>query len=258
MKPDIWKREDLSKNYLEIVRAAIPLAKVQAEILLVMIDKIRKKVSNFLDLGCGDGALGWTILSKYPKARGVFLDFSGVMIEAARKKAPKNSKNLVFLQEDYGKSGWSRSVAPYGKFDLIVSGLSIHHQTDRKKKEIYRQIFGLLRPGGLFLNMEHVESATGRLKKVFEEYFVDSLYERFRRLNKAFTRKKVSENYYRNKLRDANILAPAEKQCRWLREIGFADADCYFKIFELALFGGVKPKIRGKINARKQKRARSA
>jgi len=28
---------------------------------------------------------------------------------------------------------------------------------------------------------------------------------------------------------------------RWLQEIGFADVDCYFKIFELALFGGRKP-----------------
>lgn len=242
MKPDIWKRKDLGKRYLEIVRAAIPLAKVQAEVLLVMIDKMRKSVSNFLDLGCGDGALGWTILSKCPKARGVFLDFSETMIAAARKKAPKGSGNLAFVLEDYGKSGWVRSVGPYGKFDLIVSGLSIHHQTDRKKKEIYRQIFGLLRPGGLFLNMEHVTSRTERLKKVFEEYFIDSLYARFRRLNKKITRRQVGENFYHNKLRDSNILAPVEKQCQWLREIGFSDADCYFKIFELALFGGARPR----------------
>ena len=39
----------------------------------------------------------------------------------------------------------------------------------------------------------------------------------------------------------ANILAPVDDQCRWLREIGFADVDCYFKAFELALFGGRKP-----------------
>ena len=27
----------------------------------------------------------------------------------------------------------------------------------------------------------------------------------------------------------------------WLRQIGFQDVDCYFKAFELALFGGRKP-----------------
>jgi hypothetical protein len=37
-----------------------------------------------------------------------------------------------------------------------------------------------------------------------------------------------------------NILAPGEEQCRWLRLIGFADVDCFLRVFELALFGGRK------------------
>ncbi|HMQ52517.1 MAG TPA: class I SAM-dependent methyltransferase, partial [Anaerolineae bacterium] len=32
-----------------------------------------------------------------------------------------------------------------------------------------------------------------------------------------------------------------ETQCAWLRQLGFADVDCYFKIFELAVFGGRRP-----------------
>jgi len=39
----------------------------------------------------------------------------------------------------------------------------------------------------------------------------------------------------------ANILAPVETQCRWLRRIGFVEVDCYFKHFELAVFGGRRP-----------------
>ena len=40
--------------------------------------------------------------------------------------------------------------------------------------------------------------------------------------------------------RSANILAPLEDQCRWLRELGFEDVDCFWKYFELAIFGGRK------------------
>ena len=36
-------------------------------------------------------------------------------------------------------------------------------------------------------------------------------------------------------------MASVEDQCEWLREIGFADVDCFFKVFELAVFGGRKP-----------------
>lgn len=38
-----------------------------------------------------------------------------------------------------------------------------------------------------------------------------------------------------------NIRAPVEDQCDWLREIGYEGVDCYFKIFEPAVFGGRKP-----------------
>ena len=39
---------------------------------------------------------------------------------------------------------------------------------------------------------------------------------------------------------DEDILADPETQCDWLREIGFEDVDVFFKVPELAIFGGVK------------------
>ncbi len=37
-----------------------------------------------------------------------------------------------------------------------------------------------------------------------------------------------------------NIITSVESQCDWLRDIGFERVDCYQKLFELAIFGGVK------------------
>ena len=36
-------------------------------------------------------------------------------------------------------------------------------------------------------------------------------------------------------------IALSEAQVGWLREIGYDQADCYFKWLELAVFGGVRP-----------------
>ena len=52
------------------------------------------------------------------------------------------------------------------------------------------------------------------------------------------TRDQVAAAYHSREDKQANILAPVESQCEWLREIGFDDVDCYFRIFELAVFGG--------------------
>jgi hypothetical protein len=41
--------------------------------------------------------------------------------------------------------------------------------------------------------------------------------------------------------KDANKLLSVETQCAWLREIGYEEVDCYFRVYELAVFGGRKP-----------------
>ena len=170
------------------------------------------------------------------------MDFSDTMMKAARKKAPKNNKKLSFINEDYGKHSWVNRVKEYGKFDVIVSGLSIHHQKDKRKNEIYKEIFDLLKPGGLFLNLEHVSSPSRWLHHLFDEFFIDCLYNYHRTIRSPKSRNEIAKHHYKNPLKEANILAPVETQCAWLRKIGFKEVDCYLKIFELALFGGIKPK----------------
>ena len=51
----------------------------------------------------------------------------------------------------------------------------------------------------------------------------------------------LAEEYKNRPDKDANILAPVALQCEWLRDIGYETVDCYFRIYELAVFGGRKP-----------------
>jgi hypothetical protein len=74
-----------------------------------------------------------------------------------------------------------------------------------------------------------------------DEHFVDSLCEFHARTGSGQSREQIAREYYHRGDKAANLLAPVDDQCRWLREISFADLDCYFKAFELALFGGRRP-----------------
>lgn len=190
----------------------------------------------FLDLGCGDGILGGTILAQYSQARGVLLDFSEPMLQAAQARL--GDQNVVLIQADYTDPAWTQQVSDAAPFDLIVSGYSIHHQTDERKQSLYAEIYRLLQPGGLFINIEHVAPATAWGESIWESCYIDGLCQLFERQGKPKERAEVVRAYRESTERAANILAPVETQCDWLRRIGFVDVDCYFKIFELAVFGG--------------------
>ncbi|HUJ10516.1 MAG TPA: class I SAM-dependent methyltransferase [Verrucomicrobiae bacterium] len=234
MNDSVWKSHKLVSRYLRGVRGAIPLAQTQIEVMLQLLATRRRPIRRFLDLGCGDGILGAAILEAFPKASGLFVDFSKPMLEACRARLAR--KHVTTLLLDYGNPGWIEEVLPQGPFDAIVSGYSIHHQPDKRKQSLYREIYRLLALNGWFVNLEHVASTSPITKMLFDEQMVEGIHRRQPKLNCATVRRR----YVNRADKTANILAPVERQCQWLRTIGFVDVDCYFKLYELAVFGGRK------------------
>jgi ubiquinone/menaquinone biosynthesis C-methylase UbiE len=230
----MWSERALADVYLEGVRGAIPLANEQIEVMLRLIAANGRPIGRLLDLGCGDGILASAILDRHAGAEAVLVDFNSAMLDAAKMRLRDRSPAARFINFDYGDPAWVSHVRNTAPFDAIVSGFSIHHQPDGRKREIYREIFDLLSPGGIFVNVEHVASPTEWVRGVNDELFVDSLH----RHHSDQSREQVASTYYHRPDKAANILAPVEDQCGWLRQIGFADVDCYFKIFELSVFGG--------------------
>jgi len=236
----VWKTPDLVKNYLSGNRAAFPCALDQIAVMLKLVEENSNQVNRFIDIGCGDGILSAAILEKYPHSRGVLLDFAEDMLKAAAEKLQNYADRIDFINFDYSDMNWVNQVNYLAPFDVIVSGFSIHHQPDARKKEIYGEIYDLLTPGGIFINVEHVLSKTKWIGNVHNEYFIDSLFEYEKRKGSGKTRDEIATGFDKRIDNEANILAPVEDQCSWLRDIGFKDVDCYFKVLELAVFGGRK------------------
>jgi len=233
-----WKTQELSNAYLDGVRGAIPLANAQLQILVKVVRFWNAKIVNVMDLGCGDGILGQTIMNEFPEVKMCFVDFSDHMLKAAKNKI-KLSNSIKFIKSDFSFPNWKTQFTK--KFDLIISGFSIHHQPDNRKKTLYAEIYKLLNPTGIFLNLEHVASSTEVVKNIFEDYFIDHLFSyHHNNKNQFVKREKIADEFYNRSDKKENILAAVDVHCQWLRDIGFQDVDCFFKTFELALFGGRK------------------
>ena len=236
-----WRSAKLTEDYLEGVRGGIPLAETQIEVIIRIIKSWVPELHTFMDMGCGDGVLGRQLLREWPDSEGIFMDFSQPMISSAKEKCePFKNRSTIILQ-DYSEDNWMDSIKHKTPVDVVISGYSIHHHEDEKKYSIYKDVFNILKPGGVFLNLEHVASPNPKIEKLFDEAFVDGLYAYHVRSGGKETRQDIAYKFYNREDKVLNKLTIVEKQVDWLRDIGYINTDCFFKLFELALFGGQKP-----------------
>jgi tRNA (cmo5U34)-methyltransferase len=211
---NLWTSTDHARDYLE--RADSISHRGEGESAL--LEFIPADTRRILDLGTGDGRLlalvrEELVRREHPDTEAVAVDFSPAMLEAVRKRfAGESSVSVVAHNMD-------EPLPTLGKFDAVISSFAIHHLVHERKRALYVEICGLLKPGGVFCNLEHVGSPTPRLHKEFLERI-------------GFT---VETEDPSNKLLDV------ETQLGWLREIGFVDVDCAWKWRELALLVGRRP-----------------
>jgi tRNA (cmo5U34)-methyltransferase len=208
--PDVnlWSTTEHSQSYLK--RAdSIPHRREGEAALLEFLPE---RIDRFLDLGSGGGRTLGLVKAARPNAEAVGLDFSAAMLAVLRDTYRADAKTSI-VEHDL-----SCTLPDLGKFDAVVSCFAIHHVTHERKRELYGEIFRALNPGGMFLNLEHVASASPHLHHEFL---------------KQMDQTPETED-------PSNKLLDVEQQLRWLREIGFSDVDCHWKWRELALLAGAK------------------
>ena len=236
----VWKLPAIVDRFLSY-RAAIPLAQEQIGVMSSILKTREQPIAEFMDLGCGDGILAAAILGEFPSSHGVLVDFSEPMLDQAREQLKEYANQLAFENLDYGDSAWVSRMQTYGPFDAIVSGYSIHHQPDTRKREIYAEIFSLLKPDGWFVNIEHIAPMAPLATDLFNNHIIEGYYQIEQRNGGTRTREEMARVFLNRPDKDANKLLSVETQCAWLREIGYEEVDCYFRVYELAVFGGRKP-----------------
>jgi len=208
MPGDEWRDAEHVEHYL--ARATLYPHRTEGE--RVVLEHVPRNVRRVLDVGCGDGRLLALLRTEREEMHGVGIDRSELMLEAARARFGDTDR-VELLEHDL-----AAPLPRLGRFDAVVSSLAIHHLEHGRKRSLYREIFDLLEPGGVFANFDHVASPTARLHTAF-----------FAAIGEPLDREDPSDR-----------LLDVQTQLGWLSELGFDDVDCYWKWLELAVLIGVK------------------
>lgn len=176
-----------------------------------------------LDLGAGTGLLSAFIRERFPNARLRLVDITESMLDRARQRL--GAERTDYAIGDYG----TEPIA--GEWDAIVSALSIHHLADEAKRALFPRIHSALAPGGVFVNAEQVAGPTPELTLRYHQQWLAQIRER------GATEQEIADSEYRMR---TDLCSSVEDQLRWMRDAGFADADCWFKEGRFAVLSGTR------------------
>ena len=147
------------------------------------------------------------------------------MLEKARGRFSDQPGIFDFLVADYTK------IPLPGRFDVVVSALSIHHLTNEDKAALFQRVYDVLLDDGVFINADQVLGSTPQIERRYRDTWLRQVRERGvsdEDLAAAFERMKEDR------------MATLGSQLRWLEKAGFREVDCWYKSYNFAVFGGHK------------------
>lgn len=211
------------REYDRQIRAAIPFYDDALATAVGVLQASRVQPARILDLGIGTGNLASLLLAAFPDAHLTGIDLVQEFLGIVRGRLSAHADRIDLQRIDVADYDFSAG------HDLVVSSFLFHHLDNETKQTLYSRVFSCLTPGGTFINLDFVDSASVFYSRVFYELRVDFM-----------RRQGASEEEYAEH-RKLDIPVPMEMQLRWLSDLGFIDTECFWKYLNLAIFGGRKP-----------------
>ncbi|MGR3178534.1 MAG: class I SAM-dependent methyltransferase [Candidatus Anammoxibacter sp.] len=231
---DVRRRfEKTAFVYDGLIRRLVPWYNEQNEIIVDLVPFDKSEQVKVLDLGVGTGALSYSILKSFSKAQIVAFDLSCNMIKECRLNLAAFKDRITLRRGNFGHDSFGCG------YDIVVSGLAIHHLKDDEKRKLFARIYGALNLGGVFLIREIVLGETIHLTELYRKMWCEYI-------------KSNNENdeMWLDKHLKEDMPATVEDQMSWLGKAGFSDVGCHWRYLNFAIFGGRKLNYCQSLNAK--------
>ena len=216
-----------------------PIREMQTAMVLRMVPHVVDAPIRILDIAAGYGALAVALLKDRPKATAVCLDASAEMDKLGRERNASFGSKIEFVQASIETPEWLKAIN--GVFDAVVSSRALHHFTaDERRRFMFKEIFGIVRAGGCFINADNVRAATPSLRERNRNARDNWLQECIRQSSGGQTTleelRAASPSAYHGPHNNSYL----EEELAWLREAGFEDVDCFWKFGTTVVYGGFR------------------
>jgi SAM-dependent methyltransferase len=222
-------------------------------VIVELVGRTQGRPRRIVDLGCGTGSLMVPLLRAFGNAEVVGVDLDPVLMSLARHRLKPFGKRARLVRTDLRSDGWVAAL--HGKAQAVVSATALHWLSARNLSALYRRIAGILDEGGIFLNADHVAAECSAVQSFYEaerrEFSSSAEVQEtddwdgfWREMSKAWGEDLLAlRGTISNEVIEEGL--PLSWHLRTLRAAGFSHAECYWRLWGDAVYGGFRRRLEG-------------
>lgn len=192
-----------------------------------------------LDLGVGTGYLSHKIIETFPNARIIAVDAAELMINKAKLRLKDKLRQFTFQISTFQEL--SDKVNTLSDLDAVVSSFALHHLYREEKQMLFKYIHSILKPHGWFVNCDIFKTADAVLEALFRRLHHQGIQERTRNLkHQEKSLDQISSELTEKEKKDGDHPLLLMDELQLLSEAGFRTAECFWKEYREAVYGGIK------------------
>ncbi|MDA8313390.1 MAG: class I SAM-dependent methyltransferase [Actinomycetota bacterium] len=230
---DVWKSDRMVANWVAGTEERERRRGEQRRLMADLLPFEDDEPFTFVDLGAGTGAATRVVLDRFPRAEAILAEYSPQMTAEGRRALADYQGRFTYVEFDLAAGDWPDEV-PTG-VAAVISSMCVHHLPDRRKRELFSEIFEHLAPGGWYLNYDPVTT---------DDPLVEAAWLRAgdrQDPEAAAKRQHPSPEEQRRHENHVRYMIPLPLQLDFLRAAGFEAIDVYWKQLDYVIYGGRKP-----------------
>ncbi|HEV7758491.1 MAG TPA: class I SAM-dependent methyltransferase [Acidimicrobiales bacterium] len=125
--------------------------------LLDVVEAVAGPRPLVLDLACGTGSITRRLLDRFPGARSIAVDIDPALLTIAGATFAGDERVRI-VRADLASPDWTHAL-PETPVDAVVTATALHWIPEPMLRRLYRDLAGVVRPGGVAANVDHMVTA---------------------------------------------------------------------------------------------------
>ena len=135
--------------------AYLPFREERFTIMLDAVEALVGQEFVALDLASGPGAISQRLLARFPHAHSVAVDYDPSLLALGQGALGTQDGRLRWVEADLRDPAWVERLGEE-RVDAVLSTTALHWLDAGTLARLYQQLGQLVRPGGVFLNGDHM------------------------------------------------------------------------------------------------------